>query len=140
MDASSSSKIIIRADKGWVPLQLGELWVYRELLYFLAWRDVKLRYKQTVLGVAWAVLQPFTMMVVFSIFLGGFAKVPSDGFPYPLFIFCAVLPWQLFAHAMSEAGNSVVASQNLITKVYFPRLVIPLAPILAALVDFVIAF
>lgn len=140
MESTSSTKTIIRADKGWVPLQLGELWAYRELLYFLTWRDVKVRYKQTILGATWAVLQPFTTMVVFSIFLGGLAKVPSDGLPYPLFTFCALLPWQLFAHAMSEAGNSVVGSQNLITKVYFPRLVIPFAPVLAALVDFVIAF
>ncbi len=140
METSSSPKIVIRAEKGWVPLQLRELWHYRELLYFLTWRDIKVRYKQTVLGVTWAILQPFTTMVVFSIFFGGLGKLPSDNVPYPLFTFCALLPWQLFAHAMSESGNSVVGSQNLITKVYFPRLVIPFAPVLAALVDFVIAF
>jgi len=140
IEPTKSSKIVIRASQGWAPLQLKELWEHRELLYFLTWRDVKVRYKQTVLGAAWAVLQPLTTMVVFTIFLGGFAKIPSDGIPYPLFTFCALLPWQLFATAMAEAGNSVVGSQNLITKVYFPRLVIPIAPVLAALVDFAIAF
>ncbi len=133
-------RIIIKPSKGWVSLQLDELWEYRELLYFLTWRDVKVRYKQTFLGAAWAILQPFMTMVVFSVFFGGLAKVPSDGLPYPLFAFCALLPWQLFAHSLNESGNSIVASQNLITKVYFPRLVIPIAPVLAALVDFGIAF
>jgi lipopolysaccharide transport system permease protein len=132
--------IIIRPSKGWVPLRLKELWEYRELLYFLVWRDVKVRYKQTVLGAAWAVIQPFFTMVVFSIFFGHLAKIPSDGLPYPIFAYCALLPWQLFSHAMTESGNSLVANQNLITKVYFPRLVIPLAAVLAGLVDFSIAF
>jgi len=123
-----------------VPLRLKELWEYRELLYFLVWRDVKVRYKQTVLGAAWAVIQPFFTMVVFSIFFGRLAGIPSDGLPYPIFAYCALLPWQLFSHAMMESGNSLVANQNLITKVYFPRLVIPLSAVLAGLVDFGIAF
>ena len=132
--------IMIRPSTGWVPLKLKELWEYRELLYFLVWRDVKVRYKQTVLGAAWAVIQPFFTMVVFSIFFGRLAGIPSDGLPYPIFAYCALLPWQLFSHAMMESGNSLVANQNLITKVYFPRLVIPLSAVLAGLVDFGIAF
>ena len=132
--------IVIRPSSGWVPLRLKELWEYRELLYFLVWRDVKVRYKQTVLGAAWAVIQPFFTMVVFSIFFGRLAGIPSDGLPYPLFAYCALLPWQLFSHAMTESGNSLVANQNLITKVYFPRLVIPISAVLAGLVDFGIAF
>lgn len=134
------SPIIIRPSRGWVPLKLADLWAYRELLYFLIWRDVKVRYKQTVLGAAWAIIQPFFTMVVFSVVFGRLAKIPSDGLPYPVFAYCALLPWQLFAHALTESGNSLVASQNLITKVYFPRLVIPLAAVLAGLVDFAIAF
>jgi len=118
----------------------GALWAYRELLYFLVWRDLKVRYKQTVLGVAWAVLQPLATTLVFTIFLGRLAGMPSDGVPYPLFAYTAMLPWQLFAHALTESSNSLVANERLITKVYFPRLVIPLATILAGLVDFVIAF
>ena len=133
-------KLIIRPSKGWVPLKLKELWEYRELLYFLIWRDIKVRYKQTVLGAAWAIIQPLFTMIVFSIFFGRLAKIPSDGLPYPIFAYCALLPWQLFAHALTESGNSLVASQNLITKVYFPRLVIPISAVLAGLVDFVIAF
>ena len=134
------SPIIIRPSRGWVPLKLADLWAYRELLYFLVWRDVKVRYKQTVLGAAWAIIQPFLTMVVFSVVFGRLAKIPSDGLPYPVFAYCALLPWQLFAHALTESGNSLVASQNLITKVYFPRLVIPLAAVLGGLVDFAIAF
>ncbi len=133
-------KIIIRPSKGWVPLKLKEFWEYRELLYFLIWRDIKVRYKQTALGAAWAIIQPRFTMIVFSIFFGRLAKIPSDGVPYPIFVYCALLPWQLFAHALTESGNSLVVSQNLITKVYFPRLVIPVAAVLAGLVDFAIAF
>ena len=125
---------------GWIPLNLSELWEHRELLYFLVWRDVKVRYKQTVLGVAWAVIQPLFAMIIFSIFFGRLAKMPSDGIPYPVFAYCGLLPWQLFAHAITESGNSLVGSQNLITKVYFPRLVIPLAAVLAGVIDFGIAF
>jgi len=119
--------------------QLGEVWAYRELLYFLVWRDLKVRYKQTVLGIAWAVLQPLATTAVFAIFLGRLAGVPSDGVPYPVFAYAAMLPWQLFAHALTESSNSLVANERLITKVYFPRLVIPLATILAGLVDFALA-
>jgi lipopolysaccharide transport system permease protein len=128
--------IIIRPSKGLAWVNLGELWAYRDLLYFLIWRDIKVRYKQTALGAAWAVLQPLFTMVIFTIFFGWLAKVPSDGIPYPLFIFCALLPWQLFSRALTESGNSLVANQNLITKVYFPRLIIPLAAVLGGLVDF----
>src|SRR5438876_3050769 len=130
----------IRPQTGWTAAGLKELWEYRELLYFLTWRDIKVRYKQTVLGAAWAIIQPFFMMVVFSLFFGYLAKVPSDGIPYPIFAYAAMLPWQLFAHALTESSNSLVANERLITKVYFPRLVIPLATILAGLVDFAIAF
>ncbi|MEI9479289.1 MAG: ABC transporter permease [Deltaproteobacteria bacterium] len=131
---------VIQPSHGWSALNLRELWTYRELLYFLTWRDIKVRYKQTVLGVAWAVLQPFLTMVVFSIFFGSLAKVPSDGAPYPIFSYVALLPWQLFAYSLQNAGNSLVGSQNLITKVYFPRLVIPISAVLSGLVDFAIAF
>src|SRR5438105_11493336 len=134
-----SHPTIIEPSPAWVPLRLGEVWRYRELLYFLAWRDVKVRYKQTVLGVAWAVIQPLFTMLVFSVFFGRLAKMPSDGVPYPAFVFCALLPWQLFAHALTESGNSVVGSQNLLAKVYFPRLVIPMAAVIAGLVDVLIA-
>lgn len=118
---------------------LEELWAYRELLYFLIWRDIKVRYKQTILGAAWAVLQPVLTMVVFSIFFGWLAKIPSDGVPYPLFTYAALLPWQLFAYGLTESGNSLVNNQRLITRVYFPRLIAPLAAVLAGLVDFLIA-
>jgi lipopolysaccharide transport system permease protein len=123
-----------------VPLNLRDVWAYRELLYFLIWRDVKVRYKQTVLGAGWAILQPVMTMLVFSVFFGRLAKMPSDGISYPVFAFTALLPWQLFAYSLSESSNSLVASQHLITKVYFPRLVVPLAAVLAGLVDFGIAF
>jgi lipopolysaccharide transport system permease protein len=134
------SMLVITPPSRWIPLQLGELWEYRELLYFLIWRDVKVRYKQTVLGAAWAVMQPLFMMLVFSLFFGLLARVPSDGIPYPVFSFCALIPWQLFANALSEASNSLIGNQNLITKVYFARLVIPIAAVLSGLVDFLIAF
>lgn len=117
-----------------------ELWQYRELVYFLTWRDIKVRYKQTVLGVAWAVVQPLFIALTLSLFLGYLAKVPSDGIPYPVFAYTAMVPWQLFAQALTEAGNSLVANDRLITKVYFPRLVIPMSAVLAGLVDFAIAF
>lgn len=132
--------LILRPSSGFLRLNLREVWDYRELLYFLVWRDVKVRYKQTVLGAAWAIVQPVMTMLVFSIFFGRLAKVPSDGIPYPVFAFTALLPWQLFAYALSESSNSLVSNQNLITKVYFPRLVIPIAAVLAGLVDFAIAF
>ncbi len=132
--------LIIEPSKGWVPLRLRELWEYRELLYFLVWRDIKVRYKQTVLGAAWAIIQPFFTMVVFSVFFGSLAKIPSDGIPYPIFVYCALLPWQLFAYALTQSSNSLVANQNLITKVYFPRLIAPMSSVLAGLMDFAIAF
>jgi len=130
----------IEPSKGWISLGLRDLWQYRELLFFLAWRDIKVRYKQTALGAAWAIIQPLFTMLVFTLFFGRLAKVPSDGIPYPLFSYTALLPWQLFAYALTESSNSVVANERLITKVYFPRLVVPLASILTGLVDFVIAF
>jgi len=131
---------LIRPSRGWIALDLRELWTYRELLYFLTWRDIKVRYKQTALGAAWAIIQPFFTMVVFSLFFGRLAGVPSDGIPYPIFAYCALLPWNFFAGALDRAGNSLVGSANLLTKVYFPRLVIPISAVLAGLVDFAIAF
>jgi lipopolysaccharide transport system permease protein len=131
---------LIGPASGWTSIGLRELWEYRELLYFLMWRDIKVRYKQTALGAAWAIIQPFFMMLVFSLFFGRLAKVPSDGIPYPIFTFCALLPWQLFAHALTESSNSLVANERLITKVYFPRLVVPIAAVLGGLVDFAVAF
>lgn len=124
----------------WVPIDFRELWEYRELLYFLTWRDVKVRYKQTALGAAWAIIQPVFMMIVFTLFFGKLAKMPSDNIPYSVFTFSALLPWQLFSHALTESSNSLVGNQNLISKVYFPRLVVPISAVLGGLVDFVIAF
>jgi len=139
-DHSDMPHIRIEPSQGWISLGLKELWQYRELLFFLTWRDIKVRYKQTALGAAWAIIQPLFTMLVFTIFFGRLAKVPSDGIPYPLFSYTALVPWQLFAYALTESSNSVVANERLITKVYFPRLVVPLASVLAALVDFAIAF
>jgi lipopolysaccharide transport system permease protein len=131
---------VIRNSRGWVSLNLKELWDYRELLFFLAWRDIKVRYTQTALGAAWAILQPLSNMIVFTLVFGRLAKVPSNGIPYPLFAYAALVPWQLFAYALTESSNSVVLNERLITKVYFPKLLIPLASVLAGLVDFMIAF
>jgi lipopolysaccharide transport system permease protein len=131
---------VIEPSQGWVALKLRELWEYRELLYFLIWRDIKVRYKQTAFGAVWAIIQPFFTMVVFSIFFGRLAKIPSEGIPYPIFSYTALLPWTFFANGMSQASNSLVGSANLITKVYFPRLVVPLSNVLAGLLDFAIAF
>ena len=130
----------IRPSRGLVSLELGDLWRYRELLYFLVWRDVKVRYKQTALGAGWAILQPLATMVVFSLFFGRLAGVPSDGVPYPVFSFAALVPWTFFAQGLTQSANSLVANQDLITKVYFPRLAIPIATVLAGVVDFAIAF
>lgn len=139
--SESESRVIrIRPSHGWVSVNLGDLWEYRELLYFLVWRDVKVRYKQTVLGAGWAILQPLLTMIVFSAVFGSFAKVPSDGVPYPIFSYVALLPWSYFSGAFSRVGTSLVGSSNLISKVYFPRLVIPIAATFAGLVDFAIAF
>lgn len=129
----------IRPSNGWRSLDLRELWRYRELLYFLTMRDIKLRYRQTVLGVAWAVMQPLFTMVVFTVFFGNLAKMPSSGQPYALFALAALVPWQLFSYALTQSCNSLVAEQRLITKVYFPRLIVPIASVLAGLVDFLIA-
>jgi lipopolysaccharide transport system permease protein len=130
----------IAPSSGWVSLKLNELWEYRELLYFLIWRDIKVRYKQTALGATWAIIQPFFTMVVFSLFFGHLAKMPSDGIPYPIFSFAALVPWSFFANGLSQSSNSLVGSANLITKVYFPRLTIPLASVLSGVVDFALAF
>jgi len=131
---------IVKPSKGWVSLKLGELHEYRELIYFLTWRDIKVRYKQTVLGAAWAIIQPFFTMVVFSLFFGKLAKVPSDGIPYPIFAYAALVPWTFFANGLSQSSNSLVGNANLIKKVYFPRLVVPVSSVISGLVDFVLAF
>ena len=132
--------IIIRPSRGWVSLQLRELWEYRELLYFLTWRDIKVRYKQTIFGVAWAIIQPFFTMVVFSLFFGMLAKMPSDDIPYPIFTYAALVPWTFFANGLSQSSTSLVASANLIKKVYFPRLLIPISSVISGAVDFGLAF
>ena len=132
--------IILKPTRGWAALNLGELWLYRELIYFMTWRDLKVRYKQTVLGAAWAILQPFLSMVVFSVFFGRWLGVPSGDVPYPIFSYTALLPWGLFSKAIADAGRSLVTNRAMITKVYFPRLTIPLASVLAGIVDFSIAF
>lgn len=139
-EAGLLPRTFIRPPQGWQLVNARELWRYRELLYFLTWRDVKVRYKQTLLGAAWAILQPLLMMVVFSVFFGRLAHVDSGGMPYPLFAFAGLLPWMFFATAIANAGNSVVGSERLITKIYFPRLAIPFASVGAALVDFAVAF
>jgi lipopolysaccharide transport system permease protein len=130
----------IEATKGWVSIKLLELWEYRELLYFLIWRDIKVRYKQTVLGGTWAIIQPFFTMVVFSLFFGKLAKIPSDGIPYPIFSYAALVPWAFFANGLNQASNSLVGNSNLINKVYFPRMTMPIASVLGGIVDFVLAF
>jgi homopolymeric O-antigen transport system permease protein len=131
---------LIAPARGWAPLNLRDLWKYRELLYFLTWRDIKVRYKQAALGVAWAVIQPILTMIIFSVIFGQLAKLPSDGIPYPVFSFVALLPWQLFAGSLQRAGTSLVGNSNLLTKVYFPSLIIPLSAVGAGLVDFAISF
>lgn len=131
---------LIRRSPGLALPDLRELWAYRELLYFLVWRDVKVRYKQTALGASWAIIQPFATMVVFSLFFGRLAGVPSDGLPYPVFAYAALVPWTFFANGVTLSTQSLVGSQNLIRKVYFPRLAIPIAAVLSGLVDFVLAF
>jgi lipopolysaccharide transport system permease protein len=139
-EPANPPKTVIEPPRGWQLVNVRELWQFRELVYFLTWRDVKVRYKQTLLGAAWAVLQPLLMMVVFTIFFGRMAGVPSGDLPYPLFAYAGLLPWTFFATAITAAGNSVVGSERLITKIYFPRLAIPFAAVGAAVVDFVIAF
>jgi lipopolysaccharide transport system permease protein len=132
--------IRIEPSRGWISLKLNELWEYRELLYFLAWRDIKIRYKQTVLGAAWAIIQPFFTMVVFSVFFGRLAGIPSDGVPYPIFSFAGLVPWTFFANSLNQSSNSLVSSANLIQKVYFPRLAVPIATVFSGIVDFALAF
>src|SRR5262252_292475 len=132
--------LLIEPSRGWVSLKLGEIWEYRELHYFLTWRDVKVRYKQTALGAAWAILQPLFMMLIFTIFFGRLAGVGSSGIPYPLFALAGLVPWTFFSNAITASGNSLVGSAHLITKVYFPRLIVPAAAMLAGLVDFLLAF
>jgi homopolymeric O-antigen transport system permease protein len=141
VNGPSSSEIFrIQPSKGWVNLRLREMWEYRELLYFLTWRDIKVRYKQTVLGAAWAIIQPFFTMVVFSLFFGKLANMPSDGIPYPIFAFAALVPWTFFSNGLVQASNSLVGSSNLIKKVYFPRLVIPTSSVMSGVIDFALAF
>jgi len=137
---SDSHVIVVKPSKGWISLKLRDLWEYRELLYFLTWRDIKVRYKQTVLGAAWAIIQPFFTMVVFSLFFGKLAKVPSDGIPYPIFAYAALVPWTFFANGLSQSSNSLVDNANMLKKVYFPRLVVPLSSVISGVVDFILAF
>lgn len=137
---SKEEVLILKPTRGWGRLNLGELWKYRELTYFLTWRDLKVRYKQTVLGASWAILQPFLSMVVFSVFFGSLLNVPSEGVPYPVFSYTALLPWGVFAKALNDAGRSLVTNRSMITKIYFPRMVIPVASVISGLVDFAIAF
>ena len=140
VDIASVPVTTIRPLRGWIPINLSELWVYRELFYFLTWREIKVRYKQTMLGAAWAIIKPVLMMVVFTLFFGNLMKVPSQGIPYPIFSYAALLPWTMFAESITRSSNSLVQDRNLVQKVYFPRLVMPLASILSPLVDFAIAF
>lgn len=139
-NATEVPETVIEPTRGWVSLRIWELWKYRELLYFITWRDVKVRYKQAVLGVAWAIIQPLMTMVIFSLIFGKLAKLPSEGLPYPVFSYSGLLPWQLFAGTLQRGGTSLVGNANLITKVYFPRLIIPLSATAAGLVDFGISF
>src|ERR1051325_3343911 len=135
-----SSHVRIQSSPGWVSIDLKELWRYRELIYFFAWRDIKVRYKQTVLGAAWAIIQPLFTMVVFSVLFGRLAKLPSEGIPYPIFCFAALVPWSYFANALSQGSSSMVRSSQLIKKVYFPRLAIPISTVLSGIIDFALAF
>jgi lipopolysaccharide transport system permease protein len=137
---TQESHIVIEPGRSWLRLDLGDLWRYRELLFFLAWRDIKVRYKQTLLGATWAVIQPLLTMIIFSVIFGQLAGLPSEGIPYPVFTYTALLPWQLFAFALAQSSNSLVGSQNLVSKVYFPRLVIPIASVVPGLVDFLFSF
>lgn len=131
---------VIEPTRGFVAIDVRELWHYRDLLYFLTWREISIRYKQTVLGFMWAIIQPLLTMIVFTVFLGRLAKVPSDGVPYPVFSYLGLLPWTYFANAVTRSGTSLVSNANLLSKVYFPRLLIPLSGTLSALVDFAVAF
>lgn len=132
--------VVIEARKGWVPVDFRELWKFRELLYFLAWRDIKVKYKQTALGVVWAVLQPMLAMLVFTVIFGRFASMPSEGVPYPIFVLTGLLLWNYFAAVLAQSTTSLVTGANLVSKVYFPRLIIPSSAAVAALIDFLIGF
>jgi lipopolysaccharide transport system permease protein len=132
--------IVVKPSRGWVSLKLYELWTYRELVYFLIWRNIKVRYKQTVIGAAWAIIQPFMTMVIFSLFFGSLAKIPSDGIPYPIWSYTALVPWTFFASGMASSADSLVGSANLIKKIYFPRLAIPISSVVSGIVDFALAF
>jgi lipopolysaccharide transport system permease protein len=140
LTVSDGAVLRIRPTRGWQPFNVKQLWQYRELLYFLSWRDIKVRYKQTALGAAWAIIQPFMTMVVFSLFFGKLAKMPSDGIPYPLFAYAALVPWTFFANALAQSSNSLVQNANILKKVYFPRLIIPIATVVSGAVDFLVAF
>ena len=140
LDTQNMAITFIKPSRGWVLPQIRDVWAYRELLYFLVWRDLKVRYKQTVLGILWAVIQPFFLMVIFSIFFGKLARIPSEGIPYPVFAYAALLPWSYFAQSLNTCSNSLVGNSHLITKVYFPRLIIPISSVLSGLVDFSISF
>lgn len=133
-------RIRLQPSNGWRALNLREFWRYRELLYFLSWRDIKVRYKQTALGALWAILQPFLTMLIFSLFFGNLAKMPSDGIPYPIFAFAALVPWTFFSNGLTQSGNSLVQSAGMLKKVYFPRLIVPISSILSGVVDFLFAF
>ena len=137
-DELAPPAVVIKPSRGWISLGLRDLWIYRELFYFLVWRDVKVRYKQTVIGVLWVVIQPVLMIVVFTLIFGQAAGLSSEGYPYPVFLYSALLPWTLFATALTQSSMSIVANQQLVKKVYFPRLVIPIAATLASVVDFVV--
>jgi len=138
--ANPQIEVVLQPSKNWFSLELGDLWRFRELLFFLTWRDIRVRYKQTALGAAWAILQPLLTMLLFTVIFGLFAGLPSQGIPYPIFTYTALLPWQLFAYGLNQSSTSLVTDKNLITKVYFPRLVIPLSSVASALFDFAIAF
>ena len=140
MSASSEPVLVIEPNRVWFRLDLAALWQYRELLYFLVWRDLKVRYKQTAIGATWAILQPLMTMVIFTVIFGHFAQIPSDGLPYPIFAYTALLPWTYFASALSRSSSSVVAEAHLISKVYFPRAVLPLAGTVSGIIDFAVAF
>jgi lipopolysaccharide transport system permease protein len=137
---ASSGAIRIQASRGWTSLKLAELWHHRELIYFFTWRDIKVRYKQTVLGVLWAILQPLFTMLVFALFFGRLAKIPSEGIPYPLFSYTALVPWTFFATGMTQASNTLVLNSNMLKKIYFPRMAMPIGTVLAGGVDFCLAF
>ena len=142
LSTSDQAVPIVRVERSrsWAPLKIAEVWGYRELLYFLVWRDVKVRYKQTLLGAAWAILQPVLTMIIFSIFFGRLARMPSDGVPYPIFSYAALVPWTLFAYGLNQGSNSLVGGANLLKKVYFPRLCMPIAAVFSGIVDFRLAF